>query len=126
MFLKESTQLTSNFNLSVAWLGTTLFSGATLLEQMVNQINFLTIAGWIITSSITIVASVYKIIQTRAEIRKSNAIAEKIEKDVEEEEILKEESFNDDFDACKLNMCKYKMFYDDFSPIIINRLEKES
>lgn len=125
--LKGTTFFSDNGYLSLGWVGSTLFTGTAILEQLVNQINFLTIAGWIITSTLTIVASVYKIIHTRAEIRKSNAIAEKIEEEVEDyHDDHDKENIKDMQSLCMTDMCKYKLFYDDFSPIIISRLEKDS
>ena len=109
-----------SLHLPIAWVGSTVFSGATLLDHIANQINYLTITGWIITSFLTIIASIYRIVQTRAEIRKSNAIADKIEKDVEEEELTSSSS-----NICKFDLCKYKSFYNDFNPIIIDHFKKE-
>ena len=118
MLTRES--IFNNQSVIFGWLGSTLFSGANLIDSLVNQVHVLTLIGWIITSGFAIVASIYKIQNTTAETRKLNAIAEKIERDVEEEYeniIIKEEQHKD----CELEECMYRKFYDNFSPVLLSK-----
>lgn len=128
MLTKES--LLNNHTVVFGWLGSTIFSGANIVETLINQVHILTLIGWVITSGFAIVASIYKIKHTTAETRKLNAIATKIER----EEALETSSSSSSRDTepeeivrlCDLNNCMYKDFYDNFNPILMSHFGKES
>lgn len=112
----------SDYSLVMAWTGSTFFTGASfIIHQFSQNLSPLTIAGWILTSSFTIIASISRWKLNRAEetekiaeARRQNALAEQIEMENKEKhrKLL--------VDECDKSACVYRDFYENLNPLLIN------
>ena len=104
MTIKDSI-LNTNHSVIMAWIGNTFFSGASIIETLVHEINTLTIIGWVITSFFAVVVSIYRIKQIKAETTKADAITDRINL----LDSLLKATKNSNVPVCKLEDCPYRI-----------------
>lgn len=113
--------LGSNSSVFLGWAGSTVFSGANIIQSTIHQINVLTLIGWGITSFFAILVSIYRIKQIKAETRKINSLTDKIEHDL----IDIGDTSKEPCSECSPETCMYKDFYINFSPVILSKFGEE-
>lgn len=110
-------------SLALAWGGSTALTFVNYIQQSLGDTNPLTIIGWFIITGYGIISSISKIKVNNsrseehlAEARKLNAEAKKIESEI----ITMAE-----IGKCENDVCSYKIFYDNYNPIMMSHFGKE-
>jgi hypothetical protein len=106
-------------SLALAWGGSTALTFVNYLQHSLGDSNPLTIVGWFIITGYGIISSISKIKVNNskseehlAEARKLNAEAKAIE-------------LSNDQEKCEDGTCNYKVFYEDYSPRIMEHFGKD-
>ena len=108
MSIKDSL-LSTNHSVIIAWIGSTFFSGASIIETLIHEINTLTVIGWMITSFFAVLVSIHRIKQIKAETKKADAITNRINFLDSLVRATKDAAVPD----CKLDDCSYRVLLEE-------------
>lgn len=111
-------------SLALAWSGSTVLTFINFIQHSLGDTNPLTIIGWFIITGFGIFSSISKIKVNNckaeehlAEARKLNAEANRIEQETTALKIS---------EKCEEDECSYKVFYENYNPIIMSHFGKIS